>query len=272
MLLQQLLSRGLTFALNILLARLSDLRTMGSVLQLELLSATVLFVSRESIRNALLRGSTDRLAFNLAFVPVAIGSVLCLSLYCYYSYTVGVESVRLECVYLVAAMVELASEPFYVLLQRNLMYAYRVRTEGTAFITQCVCTLVVFLLSMDSTGTVKDGVWAHAVAQLAFSVILLVGYFVSAVRSGVLRDMDGPKAQFSVLRLVPIAVSHPNSDNPIYFDAYHVQMSITFFSQSIVKHFLTVGDKMALVAFGIDNARQGAYRLVSDLGIDSWCF
>ena len=52
----------------------------------------------------------------------------------------------------------------------------------------------------------------------------------------------------------------------MFLDPYYANIAMTFFFQGVVKHLLTVGDRLVLAATGVGNASQGTYRLVSDLG------
>ncbi|XJO76899.1 hypothetical protein BDV3_001647 [Batrachochytrium dendrobatidis] len=288
MLVQQLLSRGMTFSMNMFLIRRSPVEMIGIVDKLDLLMATVLFLSRESIRMALLRNtstesiihknqskkldsvhlqhSTDdgiqnQLAFNMSVIPLIGASMFVGGCILYDSanwFLFGASISVAKYMYLVAALIELIAEPSFILLQRGLLYAERVKTEGAAFLLQCLTTMVLFLFltrsSKDNTISVVDGVWAHACAQIVFASVLLVGYTSYAHHTRLM--------PFRTFRMVGINQGSPK----VFLDPYYANIAMTFFFQGVVKHLLTVGDRLVLVATGVGNASQGTYRLVSDLG------
>lgn len=124
----QLLSRGFTFALNQALFRLASPSAFGAAaIQFELILSTILFLSREGVRNALLRDGGVNTAhpdatakrMNLAFLPIAAGIPLALCTAFLYTYYAGQE-IRQQphfeatiILYAISAVVELLSEPFY---------------------------------------------------------------------------------------------------------------------------------------------------------------
>ncbi|KAJ1956121.1 Oligosaccharide translocation protein rft1, partial [Linderina pennispora] len=84
----QLFTKLATFAMNIVIVRLAGIESFGvASVDFELLLATLLFLSREGMRNALLRitsdpptrstqrkpGAKDQLLINASLVPIAIG-------------------------------------------------------------------------------------------------------------------------------------------------------------------------------------------------------
>lgn len=127
----QLFSRLFTFALNQALFRLASPTAFGAAaIQLELLLSTILFLSREGVRNALLRtpqsgkSPTDdtllkKRRSNLAFLPLLLGIPLALAASASYRQLAGHEikaQPRFEltvAIYALAAVAELCSEPFF---------------------------------------------------------------------------------------------------------------------------------------------------------------
>jgi oligosaccharide translocation protein RFT1 len=243
---QQVLSRLITFILNIYLTRISTLGTMGLVLDMDLYLSTVLFLARESVRLSALRNPyTDKLQLlvNISYIPLALGSVLIFAFMNFSNPVLGLYSV--------AALIELASEPFYNLLQFKLLYGKRVHVQGLAFFLQCLCTGLYYFASLkNGKVSVEDGIHAHAYSQIVFSCILFGGYYLS---------LKNEQVSF-----FPRAVLE--KDKWIYFDTYQLGICRNFMLQTLAKHLVTVGDKIILVFLGVANAEKGAYRLVSDLG------
>jgi oligosaccharide translocation protein RFT1 len=131
---QQLFSRALTFAANVFLVRVSHINTMAHVFDMELYSATILFISRESYRLALLRNlkqsvNSDQLIINVSFIPPLIGTalmIICLL-------NLGqLETYRWNTyvIYSLACLIELMTEPMYIYAQRRFLYDIRVKSEG----------------------------------------------------------------------------------------------------------------------------------------------
>lgn len=140
LILLQLFSRLFTSFLNQALFRLASPKAFGTAaIQFELILSTILFLSREGVRNAILRSNTTTSAaggeapektwnaeeeaytkqLNLTFLPILLGVPLSLLTCLVYLKTASAEvhnqphlSLAVG-VYAVAALVELASEPMH---------------------------------------------------------------------------------------------------------------------------------------------------------------
>lgn len=122
----QLLSRGFTFILNQALFRLASPAAFGAAaIQFELVLSTILFLSREGVRNALLRVNKDASPetttrrMNLTFIPIGIGIPLALATSFLYA-RFAAQEMKLQphfeaaiALYAIAAVAELCSEPLY---------------------------------------------------------------------------------------------------------------------------------------------------------------
>lgn len=120
----QLFSRLFTFILNQALFRIVSPKTFGTAaIQFELLLSTILFISREGVRNALLRARPSdegRIArANLALLPSILGIPLAIIAAVGYSQIAEYET-RIQPgfelsigIYALAAVVELLSEPMH---------------------------------------------------------------------------------------------------------------------------------------------------------------
>lgn len=130
----QLFSRLFTFVLNQALFRLASPTAYGTVaIQFELMLSTILFISREGVRNTLLRvkkpgASTS----NLSMLPLSFGVPLALATSYLYAFSAG-SDVRDQRyfnaaigIYALAAVTELMSEPFH-----NLYVSALAILEGT---------------------------------------------------------------------------------------------------------------------------------------------
>jgi len=141
----QLLSRVFTFFLNQALFRLTTPSAFGAAtIQFELILSTILFLSREGIRNALLRApsrssSKDATAkqSNLSSFPIFAGIPLALSTAFLYTRYAGQE-IKLQpyfkstiALYALAAVIELFSEPYYNLFVSNFAVVCRIYPSQT---------------------------------------------------------------------------------------------------------------------------------------------
>jgi oligosaccharide translocation protein RFT1 len=70
----------------------------------------------------------------------------------------------------VAAIVELLSEPLYIISSTRLEFGRRARIDTAAMITKCLVTLVLVMRTSITPALV------FAAAQLAFSGVVLLGY------------------------------------------------------------------------------------------------
>ena len=133
----QLFSRFFTFALNQALFRLASPSAFGAAaIQFELIISTILFLSREGVRNALLRVSRHTDAdtsirwTNMSFLPIIFGVPLALSTCFVYAHFASQEIQEQPyfntaiAIYAVAALCELLCEPFYNRFVRRAYICY----------------------------------------------------------------------------------------------------------------------------------------------------
>jgi oligosaccharide translocation protein RFT1 len=137
----QLFSRLFTFVLNQVLFRLASPRAYGTIaIQFELMLNTVLFISREGVRNTLLRvnkpGSSTS---NLSILPLYLGVPLAIATSCLYAFSAG-SDVRFQPhfnaaigIYALAAVMELMSEPLHNL------YVSALLVLVNDHISKCIC-------------------------------------------------------------------------------------------------------------------------------------
>lgn len=187
----QLFSRVFTFILNQALVRLVSPQVFGTAaIQFELLLSTILFLSREGFRNALLRCSTsskqkkdgkdtseDILVSNISLLPVLLGIPITLastSLYLNASSTSTSSQPHFQLsviIYALAAFCELLSEPLYIKAQNELRFDIRVRAEGTAVTLKTLSSFLV-LLTLSSDWALL----AFAVGQATYGITLLLSF------------------------------------------------------------------------------------------------
>ncbi|KAJ3212668.1 Oligosaccharide translocation protein rft1 [Entophlyctis luteolus] len=281
-------SRVLTFVLNQLALRYITRAVLGVVgVEMELVLSTVLFLSRESIRMALLRepptlppGQTalsrqqyrvHQAVVNAAWLPVPLGALAALGASMAMVRSGTGDSRLLFCA---AAFVEILAEPLYVLAYNNLQVGLRVRVEGIAVFTKCVVTLVVLRFgSLTEAEKVTDsfGVLAFSCGQIAYAAILLAGYGAYFVRKYSVVSIQNTQSPRGISLLLPHKLRDDDGDSKRKLKEYYLEpkfkdLAFTFAKQGVFKHFLTEGDKILSVAF-ITEDIQGDYSLVEKYGM-----
>ncbi|TFY64605.1 hypothetical protein EVG20_g5887 [Dentipellis fragilis] len=254
----QFFSRIFTFILNQALVRLASPQTFGTAaIQFELLLSTILFLSREGVRNALLRSpdapASADLVYNISLLP-AFGGMLFAAVVALIYIRTGSASTRAQpffllsvVIYAVAASTELLAEPLYIRAQNELHFDLRVRAEATAVFCKTFVTFVIL-----AACPAKYALTAFAVGQLAYGQATLYT-FATAYRGDLHYGFKD------------VAMNvHGNTTN-VLFDPELLRLSGAMTLQSVVKHFLTEGDKF-LVSRLSPLADQGGYAIASNYG------
>ncbi|KAI0920067.1 hypothetical protein AcW1_007356 [Taiwanofungus camphoratus] len=264
----QLFSRIFTFILNQALVRLVSPQVFGTAaIQFELLLSTILFLAREGVRSALLRAqsppnkaSADNsprarsgdLITNISVLPSLLGIPASVLISLIYINTTSASTssqpyfVHSVAIYTFAACFELLAEPLYIRSQNEFRFDLRVRAEGLAVFFKTVVTFVVL-----AVGSAQLALLAFALGQAAYGLAVLASY-IRAYGSLVL----WPKK---------VALTVHGNTKSMYFDPELLQLSRAMTSQSLVKHFLTEGDKF-LVSRLSPLADQGGYAVASNYG------
>lgn len=306
----QLVSRLATFAANQLLLRFLTARLLGLSAQLEVYYLSVLFFARESLRVAIQRqgpssapsssassssAQDDKQAsisssspaaresqavVNLGYLSIPLGALVSVALgwmYLGWASAPGTgdgsatpwlsASVKL---YGLAAMVELLSEPCFVLMQVRLRFGTRAAAESVATFLRCAVVFgtVVWSSSSSSSTGVDTGVLPFALGQLVYGASLLAVYVFSASRLA-------SEVGFSLLpraTTTTITSGDPNSpatstssSSSTYFYRPTVKLAGSMMAQSVVKHVLTQGDTF-LVSLLSTPEVQGTYALANNYG------
>ncbi|GBC02148.1 hypothetical protein RclHR1_04480012 [Rhizophagus clarus] len=290
----QLISRLTTFVLHQVVLRYTDPATFGiASVQLELLLATILFLSREGFRCALLRGGGDTIVVdydgkssdksqgnskgsiifanssvgsiqkitNLSYVPIPIGIITTFLACAFYIFYATEESLSAPyyvvsvILYGLAAFIELIIEPLYVAAMNNLIFTLRVRCEIIGVFLRCIITFAMTVMGAPKNGEKGEnayGILAFAVAQIAFSLVLMIGYV-------------GYFISYWDIQLLKPRKLQDERQKVFWFDEHLFNLAKTFTKQSLLKHVLTEGDKM-LIAILSDPVDQGIYAFVFNYG------
>ena len=200
LILLQVGSRALTFAVNQVLLRFLSPELLGISSQLELYGISVLYFARESLRVSLQRqrveprdgdhgladiGNTKSTRIqevvNLSYIAVLLGPLLAFVFAALYIRQAGPEVLAIPYVYqsLVlfgcATVLELVAEPCFVVAQQQMLYGLRASAESSATFTRCILTCATAIWA--SVCGQNLGVLPFAVGQLGYALILNIVYY-----------------------------------------------------------------------------------------------
>lgn len=211
------------------------------------------------------KGSMDpvesQALINLGYLSIALGTVTSLSLgWMYLAYanpsTLETPYMTLSLqVYGLAAMVELLSEPCFVLLQSVMLLRTRAAAESIA---TCVRCIVVFSTAVNAARRgLEVGVMPWALGQLAYGSALVLVYVSSGWRIGSLVGYS----------LLPRRIERANPTAFILARFYRptIRLAGSMMTQSVVKHMLTQGDTF-LISLLASPVVQGSYALANNYG------
>lgn len=287
--LNQIGTRALTFAVNQVLLRYLSPGTYGVATQLELFSVSILYFSRESLRVALARqhdnasdqpeqangegsernnkraafiyGPTRRMqeVVNLSLIAIALG--LPLTLVFGWLYLRSADSAVLETrylrdslnIYALATILELLNEPAFAVAKQQMLDGTRAWAEFRASTMRCLVTCGIAVWA-SRTGC-DLGVFPFAVGQLSYAFFLNVIYMWNLL----------PICKQNGVSLLPKDI--PSSGDYILsrFSRPLITIAATFYSQAIFNQILTSGDSYLIAALAPLPA-QGAYALAANYG------
>lgn len=292
LILLQVVSRAVTFVANQLLLRFLTAQLLGVSTQLEVYYLSVIFFARESLRVAIQRqdsssqppnASSERGAantnntsaqavVNLGYVAIALGIPLAVFFGWLYLGSLSASTLASApnliislYIYALAAVLELLSEPAFVVVQTRLQFGTRAAAESVATFVRCVVTLGSAVWGAD-----RDvGVLPFALGQLSYGLGLLVVY---AWHATCLARREG----FSLL---PARIARPPvmearargqpAEAPSFILSYFyrptLQLASSMMAQSVVKHLLTQGDTFLVSILSTPTA-QGVYALANNYG------
>lgn len=277
LILLQVVSRAITFVANQILLRFLTAQLLGISTQLEVYYLSVLFFARESLRVAIQRQGSitasptsktplppkhkeTQAVVNLSYLSVGLGLLVAVLLGSMYLRSVPLATV-LETPYFVpsvyiyaaASVLELLSEPAFVVTQIRLQFAARARAEGLATFAKCVVTLASAVWA--ARHGVALGVLPFALGQVAFGLALLGSYTVQ-------HFLHAGGEGFSLL---PRRLEKDDAYVLSYFYRPTLTLASSMMVQSFVKHLLTQGDTFLVSILSTPTA-QGVYALANNYG------
>ncbi|KAF2012076.1 oligosaccharide translocation protein RFT1 [Aaosphaeria arxii CBS 175.79] len=259
LILLQVGSRALTFAVNQVLLRFLSPELLGISAQLELFSISTLYFARESLRVALQRQAHNvQAVVNLSYLAVFFGTPLAygLAILWLQSDTPDVPYfMDALCLYCLATFIELFTEPAFSAVQQKMLYKIRASAESTATLLRCFGTCGSAIWA--SKVGLDIGVLPFAIGQLAYALGLLLVYTYKM----------WPVAKAERFSLGPKQIASTN-ENPMIFNhlsAPLLRLTGSLTLQSALKYILTQGDSLLITTFA-SLADQGAYALASNYG------
>lgn len=204
-------SRALTFAVNQLLLRYLSPELLGISTQLEVYSISVLFFARESLRVAIQRQNGSNVddegnrkqhlysnkprnerslasrktqeIVNLAYISITLGLLFAFVLAWAYLQSLRSDPSILETPYFrqalqlygVAAFLELLAEPCFVVVQQKSKYRIRAAAESSATISRCLMACGSVIVA--TRNGLNIGVLPFAFGQCTYALSLLLIYY-----------------------------------------------------------------------------------------------
>lgn len=286
--LNQIGTRALTFAVNQVLFRYLSPGIYGVATQLELFSVSILYFSRESLRVALQRqqgvdelqkeqvhgaeleekqkrpvisyGPARRIQEVVNLSHIALGLGLPLTVLFSWLYLRSADTAVLETnylieslrIYAVATILELLVEPAFAVAKQQMLDGTRAWAEFRASLIKCLVTCATAIWA---SRTGRDlGVLPFAMGQLSYAVILNVVYLWTI----------GPICVQNAASLFPTVI--PGDKYLLSrFSRPLITIAATFYGQAIFNQILTSGDSYLIAALAPLPA-QGAYALASNYG------
>ena len=275
-----LLQRIVTFTMNTLITRTVSAEVLGfASSDMELLLATVLFLSREGFRLIAIRVRIPETGparprrqqelVNIAWGPVLLGAPLCVLAAAAVSLPAVTPTLedpaRLSALLFVAgAAFETLAEPVYVLATHSLEYGPRTTAEGLGVVVKCGATLALLHLGW--------GVEAFGAAQLAYGAVLAAVYWRWALVQGAAVLGGGAS-------LLPSRVAAGPAGTAGSADAGHGEdvaadgallspqawgLLGSFSAQNVTKHLLTESNRLVLLSAPV--SLRGEFAAVTNYG------
>lgn len=268
----QVTFRILTFIMNGVLLRYTTKDMIGVVnVRLMLLNQTIVFVAREAFRKACLSKTADKRwvqVINLLWCVFPLGVVLSFVLgYVWLYYLEIPDPVKIPnyplavLIFAASGSIELLSEQLWVIAQAFVFLRLKVVVEGIANFARCVITLglVVFVPDL--------GIIAFCLAQMAFSVLAMVLYYVYFIYyiHTAPKDQDNSGTDFPLKSLRDFFPRTVPGKSFISWGLAHLTWS--FFKQSFLKKILTEGERYIMTLFKVLTfSQQGIYDVINNLG------
>eukprot|EP00048_Salpingoeca_helianthica_P021434 m.12234 g.12234 ORF g.12234 m.12234 type:complete len:545 (-) comp5976_c0_seq1:62-1696(-) len=257
----QVAFRGITFGVNAYVLRCTTAEILGTVnVRLTLLYSTILFLSREAVRKAVLSGSQQSWLTLRDFVSISFSTGLLWTSAISFVWAVLLQQPDVAnyraavVVFGVSALVELATEPFWLLTQTHMLPRLKVVAESVALIVRSLVVVVGL--------EIFPGLEAFCLAQLLYAGTMLAAYAVLIVRQARQKTAALPCSTWR--DFLPSSLGcFLLSGHPLALRTRYRE----FARQSLLKQFLTEGERYFMTFFNeLSLAEQGIFDVVSNLG------
>ena len=239
----QLFSRLMSFVINNMVLRTIDSVSFGLInVRMEFFLSTVLFLSREGIRQSAERMKLTSFnneeeksqLFTLSLIPLLIGIpfvIFTCSIYLLFPPEEVDISTNFICTlyFSFSCLIELSSEPYFNSLQVQKMFSHISYARGAALLVKSLVTAVLIF-----SRTVHP-VIAMSLAQVSHSVVLWVALFLCSGKFGAIK---------------------------LHITSAWLKLSWRKSKQSLIGHFLNQGDLILLSLFS-SLETQGKYSIAS---------
>ncbi|XP_069499650.1 man(5)GlcNAc(2)-PP-dolichol translocation protein RFT1 isoform X2 [Ambystoma mexicanum] len=264
----QVLFRVLTFGLNAFTLRFVSKEIIGVVnVRLTLLYSTVVFLAREAFRKACLSGNAKQnwtQTVNLLWLTVPLGVLWSVFLGWIWLEILEVPVADAiphygfgVLVFGLSAVVELLSEPLWVLAQAHMFLRLKVVAESLSIILKCLFTVILVVLYP------HWGLFIFSLSQLLYTTLLVlcyVIYFVTFIGS-----LEARSKSFPVTRVTDLLPTLKKGQ--AFINWTQAKLTLSFFKQSFLKQILTEGERYVMTFLNVLNfGDQGVYDIVNNLG------
>ena len=274
--------RLITFIVNAIVLRYVSSELLGLVnVRLTLLYSTILFLSREAFRKACLSRTANsstkkwRQLINLVWlcVPVGLFTSLILGLLwiCLLEFPSSVYAAnypKAAFIFALSAVCELFVEPLWLIAQEFLFVHARVLIEATAIAAKCLSTILIIIYFPNA------GLTGFCMAQIMHTICYVCLYYCYFLNYAAKQknktltdkknDMEIQEFPFTNLRdILPQLSSNEHS----YIEPSYGKLVFSFLKQSLLKQFLTEGERYIMTIFSILSfGQQGVYDVINNLG------
>lgn len=211
----QLVSRFFIFAANQMILRNLSPSILGVSAQLDLFLSSILYFSRESIRSAVQRqplhpprysttadknevspredqarrkaqATSSQSIVNMSYLGIGMGIVAATIFSAFYLYFASDEVSEMPCYHMsvaataIASVVELGSEPFFVVIQQHMLYSRRAAVEICAAFFKSLVTCGISIWGVNFGYSL--GPLPFALGYLSYALAAFCGYFLVALQ------------------------------------------------------------------------------------------
>lgn len=245
----------ITFTMNQALILWTSPEIYGiASIQFELLLSSLLFLSRDGIRLAVLRldasKESQRLVLvNMSWLPCLLIIIFSFGLAAGRSLILPETDLRLFLIYCLSAFLECCGEPLLNFFLNRMDLGAKIKAETSAIFFR---SLVTFLLLVYSS----FGILSFAIAQLVYSFAYLIT---------LISHLSTFKLSENIVDEVKLKDFLPSYSSGSLVNQEVLSVAIAASTSTVFKHLLTEGDKIVLTLFS-SSYNQGIYALTNNYG------